>query len=137
MLLLVMSTSVGRPADRRLDNALAEIATLKQIVAEQDRRITALEQLVKPPQGGSVPNERPPLSPSLVFGWKTASAWKRVKEGMSESQVVAILGIPTRVERGSTYDTLFYQGEVLGSGSIAGLVRLLDGQVYRISPPIF
>ena len=30
---------------------------------------------------------RAPVPPAPVSGWKTASAWKRVKDGMSESQV--------------------------------------------------
>ena len=46
---------------------------------------------------------------------------------------MAILGEPTRVERGILYDTLFYQGEAPGSGSISGFVRLMNGQVYRVS----
>src|SRR5688572_21470456 len=55
-ILLVLTSagpSNGQVGDRRLDEALAEIALLKRVVAEQNRRITQLEDTVKKFQAGS------------------------------------------------------------------------------------
>lgn len=80
--------------------------------------------------------------------WKNPSAWNRVKDGMSERQVISVLGTPT----GRKIDILgfsefcevrdlilLYQGEVEGSGHVSGNVKLWldEDQVYAINRPVF
>src|SRR5439155_23605039 len=43
--------SFGQTSDKQLATALAEIALLKQVIAEQDRRITNLEKALRTLQG--------------------------------------------------------------------------------------
>ena len=71
----------------------------------------------------------------------TAAPWDRIKEGMSERQVISILGSPTRREVNIIdHVTLFYQGEVAGPGYVSGNIGL-DGddrvKNYAINRPIF
>lgn len=129
--------SFGQTGDRRIEDALAEITLLKRALAEQDRRITDLEKIVK------VLNEsrgqEPTKSTVLPFStaWKNVSSWKRVRAGMSSAQVVAILGNPTSTNNFGGFQTLFYQGEVLGSGSVTGTIQLNDDRVWKINVPVF
>ena len=130
---------LGQATDRRIDDALAEITLLKRALAEQDRRITELERTVKMLQGAQdQPPRRAMPIPSTAAAWKSPSAWTRVKDGMSRAQVEAILGRPTSVEDiPGGYQTLFYRGEVSGSGSVTGTVKLNDDRVWQVNAPVF
>ena len=57
---------------------------------------------------------------------------------MSERQVISILGQPTSVENIlGIYRTLFYRGEVPGSGFPTGLIELLNDRVWKKDIPVF
>jgi hypothetical protein len=118
-----------------------DVDMLKGTVLEQNRRIEALERELR--MGTSVisptvTNERPTKSMSLVGPpWHDGNSWGRVKIGMSESQVISILGPPTSVETVGGYKTLFYRGEVSGSGSVSGNTKLQDDRVWQVNTPVF
>lgn len=134
----------SQSTDQRLSDALAEITLLKRVVAEQDRRIAELEKAVGVLQRAAKP-DAPMLEtvpqPSADQGsapWKSTSVWKRLKDGMSRSQTEAILGKPTSVEgAGTSFVTLFYKGEVRGSGSVTGTVKLMDDRIWEVNIPVF
>ena len=79
----------------------------------------------------------PGLSP---LGWRSPANWDRIEEGMSEEQVVAILGPPTkREEQFLSYLQLSYEGQVEGSGFVSGNITLERNQVagWMVEPPVF
>jgi hypothetical protein len=79
-------------AIKRLDDSVKEIAVLKRMAADQDRRIAGLERTVRAQQSAILAAARPvPTIP-----WKTPEGWAAVKMGMSRAQVVEILGEPNR-----------------------------------------
>jgi hypothetical protein len=136
----------GQTSERRLEEALAEIALLKRVVAEQDKRIGELEKLVKMLQ--SIQQGKPgPVTgreentqvgvQALATPWKSPSVWERVKNGMSQEQVVALLGRPTSVENAGSFRTLFYRGDVVGSGFVSGNIKLDDDRVWQVNKPVF
>ena len=119
-----------------------DVQLLKSTVIEQGRRIEALErQLLEKPSASasgaaSTSTARPPASGGPP--WHDQNAWGRVRNGMSEAQVVSILGRPTSVEPiGGGFKTLFYRGEVSGSGSVSGNVKFNDDRVYMVNSPVF
>ena len=73
--------------------------------------------------------------------WKTPAAWNKIKPGMSERQVISILGTPTKSQDSpaGTWKTLFYQGEVEGSGYVSGNVDVnrRDDRVIAVNRPVF
>ena len=77
------------------------------------------------------------MSPAPGSDWKAPAAWKRLRKGMSSAQVIGILGKPTSVETVGPYRTLFYQGDVPGSGSVTGTIKLQDDRVWQINTPVF
>lgn len=139
MLLPVRASAEDAAVVRELQS---EVQILKARINAQDRRIEALERAI---------NQSASSKPSVVLypdaaaapqigissAWHSASAWARVKEGMSESQVIAILGRPTSTEEVGPYKTLFYQGPVSGSGSVSGNVKLTDNRVWTTNKPVF
>lgn len=68
--------------------------------------------------------------------WHTPSNWDRIKNGMSEKQVISILGRPTSTKN-ILYRTLFYRGEVTGSGFVSGNVELWNDRVWKVNKPVF
>jgi len=122
-----------------------EVSRLKGLVKEQDRRIAELEKTVKSLQSSTPAISEKPAPPELTktiiksqaARWQNPLAWIQIREGMSRAQVEEILGKPTSVEAVIDSQTLLYKGDVPGSGSVAGVIKLTDDRVSEISPPAF
>ena len=69
--------------------------------------------------------------------WKNPSSWNGVSNGMSERQVISILGKPTSAENVGSFRTLFYRGDVAGSGFVSGNVKLDEDRVWIVNKPVF
>jgi hypothetical protein len=127
----------------RLEAALSDIALLKRVVSEQNRRIADLEKQVRTLSSGSAAVEYgsealpPRQSTQTSQPWKTPSAWDRIRNGISQSQVTDILGRPTSVSDVGPYRTMFYRGHVPGSGSVTGTVELNEDRVWPVNKPVF
>jgi hypothetical protein len=145
VMMVTPSASFAQELEQRLDDAVAEITMLKRIIAEQDRRISELEKAIRLIQSSAVSAqkqeatlEKPSITQIFKPGWHSQAAWEKIKRGMSEPQVVAILGKPTSIDDiGAGHRKLFYRGEVAGSGFVSGNVSFSDDQVYFISNPVF
>lgn len=131
--------------DGRLDTLANEMALMKRMMAEQDRRLSALEQAIRElreesrvaPSGASVPGLRLGTSAPSGVRWHTPGNWDQVRTGMLESQVISTLGTPTDVQQVGSLRTLFYRGEVPGSGFVSGNVKLGEDRVYLVNKPVF
>ena len=137
-------TVPGSKRDSRLEAAEADVSLLKRLVKEQDRRIAELEKTVKSLQSSSSATNEKPTAHELdksIFkpaaGWQNPLAWTQIRKGISRAQVEEILGTPTSVESVVDYQTLFYKGDVAGSGAVSGVIKLTDDRVSEISPPAF
>jgi hypothetical protein len=137
-------TASNPSRDRRLEAAETDISLLKRLVKEQDRRIAELEKTIKSLQSASAPAAEPTaqqiaktvIKPA-VPRWQNPLAWAQIREGLSRAQVEDILGKPTSVEAVIDSQTLYYKGDVPGSGAVAGIIRLTDDRVSEITPPDF
>ena len=133
-LLLVVTYALAQ--EPSADDLKGEVTSLKQTVLKHEQRIAALEKaiarLLAP---GNSPLSKKTGKPKSITpgGWQVPSNWKLIKNGMSERQVISILGQPTSAENspGGVHRTLFYRGFVSGN------VKLTDDQVYRVSKPVF
>jgi len=147
-LILASTPLLGQTVDQRLQEAFAEIALLKRIVAEQDRRISELEKTKRLQQASVPPTSNTPagavktqssgVPPSDGTPWKSGTTWDKVRDGMSQSQVMSILGQPTSIENSvGSFRTLFYRAEVGKSGFVSGNVKLYDDRVYEVNKPVY
>jgi hypothetical protein len=113
------------------------IRDLENTTREQARLIAQLQS-----QSGGGRNFNSPAAPSRPAGsteqrWLSASNWTRLKPGMSELQVIELLGVPTQIRISSDGRTrsLLYAMEVGRSGFLSGKVDLQDSKASNIELP--
>ena len=143
-LIFSQSTSAqtaSQTRERRLDEALSDIALLKRLVKEQDRKIADLEKTLRALQAVA-PATAAEVKPRVIVKpttarWQNPLAWAQLREGMSRAQVEEILGKPTSVEAVIDYQTLNYKGDAPGGGVLIGAVKLTDDRVSAVSLPEF
>ena len=144
LLLTLACLSFLTPQDVIGQTSADRIASLQREVAAQSERIARLEAEVARLVAalGSPPASQPTGArsvPAQRDAWMTATAWARIRLGMSERQVISILGPPTSREV-NIIDTvtLFYRGEVVGSGFVSGNVSVNGtDRVRLINTPVF
>lgn len=133
ILILGCAAAMAQTPDPRVDSLTKETAQLKRTIADQERRIAALEKAMKVLEGvtASLPARIPPDTPP----WHSASNWSLIRQGMSESQIVGILGPPTRVQSAVDTRTLLYLQDSRSTSTLNGSVTLTDDRVTASSPP--
>ena len=119
----------GQAPDTRLDDAVKEIALLKRMMSDQDRRIATLESTVRSQQRAILAAARP----VPAISWRTLEGWAAVKVGMSRAQVVEILGEPKSTETVIDRQTLFYKDAAAPIGQIV----ITDDRVSEVASPRF
>ena len=77
-----------------------EVPQLRQKIAELEAKIERLEALLKDC------NDYRKEQPTHQYGWQNKKNWRRLKMGMTESQVKTILGEPAKTIQGIR--TLWY-----------------------------
>jgi len=137
-------TSANQSRDRRPEAAEREIDLLKRLVKDQDRRIAELERIVRSIQSATAVSSEKPTAHELAktiikpaIQWQNPFAWAQIRVGQSRAQVEEVLGKPTSVESVIDFQTLLYTGDVSGSGTVSGMVKLTDDRVSEIKPPSF
>src|SRR5262245_60107070 len=124
-----------------------KLIELEQDVIELERRVEALSRDVEQLQqrgfdraaapaastGPDCPAAQP-CSPA----WLSVSGWERVREGMSEFEVIGILGPPSSVRGAadSPTRTLMYAMEIGSNAFLAGRVDLEDRRVKAVQAPV-
>jgi hypothetical protein len=135
VLLWMCGIATAQTHDPRVDELTKETAQLKRTIADQGARIAELEKAVKalqaaaPPLPSRIPSETPP--------WHRASNWSLIKAGMSEAQVVEILGPPTSVDTSIDTRILLYAPDSQSTSTLKGSVTLTDDRVIAMVPPSF
>ena len=134
-LLAWSSIGLAQSQDSRIDQLEEETAQLKATIAEQGHRITELENTLKALQAvlTPVPKPIPPLTPP----WQEPSNWTLLRPGMSEAQVVEILGPPSGVEAETDVRILLYETGSSAVRTFKGSVTLIDDRVTAAQPPKF
>jgi hypothetical protein len=99
-LILAISLALVGLARSPLTAQQADPSDLAKRVAELERRIERLESLFK--EGGEARTEGIPSA----YGWQNKKNWRRLRVGMTEDEVKASLGEPTKIITGVR--TLWY-----------------------------
>jgi hypothetical protein len=135
LLLLTCVVATAQTRDPRVDELTKETEQLKRRIADQDGRIAELEKTVKSLRATAVP--LPTSIPAETPPWHRASNWTLIKTGMSEAQVVGILGAATNVDSSMDRRTLDYTPNSNSTSTLKGNVTLVDDRVTAMTPPVF
>lgn len=140
--LLVFSGASGtvfaQVDDLRLRQLENEVNRLRREIEAQSRRIDELERTAhngavsaQPP---SVKAPREDSSPAWLIG----TNWDRLRPGMKEIDVIALLGRPTsvRTDADGKRHSLFYAMELGPNAVLSGNVQFDAGGVTAISKPV-
>jgi anti-sigma-K factor RskA len=144
---VVSPTAATADDAARISRLETEIQQLRAQVDEQGRRIQQLEsELARRAGPLSVPAQPKPRAGEMRTdapaatgpqAWHSAPAWARVRPGLTEAEVVAILGPPTAADSVGALKSLFYRGAAPGGRALSGHVNLKDGLVVAVSQPAF
>lgn len=137
LLLLAASLPAFGTDDFKVIKLEQDVRNLERQVQELQRQLADVQQRenrIPAPRGESPA----PASVAPSTKWLDASAWKQVRPGMKELDVISLLGPPTsmRGAEGSGSRTLMYAMEIGSSGFLGGSVVLRDRAVVEVSAPV-
>src|SRR5687767_10100878 len=141
---IVLAISVPAAAqleDIRTRQLMQDVAELQRTVRQQALRIDQLEREISRLTGTPVasPVAREGVSAADVEKqrWLAPKTWDRVSVGMSEIEVLEILGYPTSARAGQekSMKTLFYSVQVSPAGFLSGNVELENNRVRAVQRP--
>ena len=120
-----------------------KVIELEQDVIELERRVEELSRQVAQLQQRNVAAATRPATPvefpapAGSVPWLSAANWGRVRAGMSEFEVIEILGPPSSVRGApeSESRTLMYAMEIGSSSFLSGRVELKDRRVVEVQVP--
>lgn len=107
-----------------------EVQTLRRLVGEMQQRA----QRSDPTYQFSV--EQPSQTDETNDAWLKAAAWNRLRVGMSELEVIEILGKPSALRPDAqNRRALLYSLEIGTTNFLSGAVSFADGKVVEIQKP--
>jgi hypothetical protein len=126
------------------DDATYRLMKLEQDVRNLERQVQTLtRQLDEQKQQLSRSGDRslePRSSSASAAGsstaWLEAARWDRVRTGMSELEVIGVLGPPTSMRQEGDSRVLLYAMEIGSSGFLGGSVELRDRAVSAVNKPM-
>lgn len=114
-----------------------DMRNVERQVQELSRQLNELRQRTSRAVGqqGIAPPSGSEPGPSTE--WLSAEAWKRVRPGMTELEVIELLGPPTSMRGGADAGTrqLLYAMEIGSSGFLGGSIQLKDRRVVEVQVP--
>jgi hypothetical protein len=138
VILLAMTQSAhAAPIDEfRISDIEQQMRNLQSTVREQARQIAALQQRDGRSNNTPSTNATATAADNSKQRWLSVSNWQKLKSGMSELQVLEILGAPTQIRNDTDGNRqLLYAMEIGRSGFLSGRVVTQSGAVKAIELP--
>jgi hypothetical protein len=119
---------------RQLEN---EVQRLQREIDMQNQRIERLESGSRLSGSSPPPVTVAPRAAESSPGWLVSTNWDKVRTGMKELEVIALLGRPTSVhtDADAKVHTMFYAMELGPNSFLTGNVRFGDAGVAEINKP--
>ena len=135
-LLTLLPAPLLAAEDPRVSFLEQEVRNLQRQVLALTRRVDQLDS--RPARAVVAPAAPASRNPSPVQGaatlWLEAGKWRQLHPGMSELEVIGLLGPPTSLREDGAARMLLYAMELSG-GYLAGSVRVRDGVVTDVRIP--
>jgi hypothetical protein len=135
LVLLLMPLTAMAADEQRLSFLEQEVRNLQRQVMTLSRQLDELR--TRP--------DRAPYTTSAATGaarpvssdqWLDGKKWRQISKGMSEIEVIGMLGPPTSMRTQGNERVLLYAMEIGSSGFLGGSVTLRDRAVSEVRPPI-
>lgn len=138
LIAILMLPAAGWAADDyKVIKLEQDVRRLEQQVRDLSREIADLRrQTGAPPL--SAPRDQEKAAPPGSPLWLQAKNWQRLREGMTELEVIEAIGPPTstRAAADGAGRILFYALEIDTGSFLGGSVELKDRRVARINTPV-
>ena len=139
----LIAVSLLGPSAHAQDDATYRVMKLEQDVRNLERQVQTLTRQVdelkqQSARAGdrSSPGTRSSTAPTTSStAWVEAARWDRVRTGMSELEVINILGPPTSMRQEGDARVLLYAMEIGSANFLGGSVELRDQAVSAINKP--
>lgn len=135
-LLLIVTWPLASADDFTVLKLQQDVENLKQRVQELSRQVEDLQEQLTRANAQPGKTTRPAAATSASTTWLDAGNWNRVRSGMSELEVISILGVPTSMRTENGARVLLYATEIGSSGFLSGRVTIRDAQVTNIAQPV-
>jgi hypothetical protein len=117
-----------------------KVMQLEQDIRELQRQVQALSRQIEMQRTAAPTRDvsRPTPSRTAPEGspaWVDAAKWQKLVPGMSELEVVTLLGAPTSMRSVGDQRVLLYALEIGSSGFLGGSVTLRERMVVSIQKP--
>ena len=135
-ILLSFSAVAADDDTYRLMKVEQDVRNLEREVQTLTRQLDELrQQQSRASERGSTTRSSSAPAVASSTAWLEASRWDRVRTGMSELEVIGLLGAPTSMRQDGDTRVLLYALEIGSSGFLGGSVELKDRAVNAVNKP--
>ncbi|HEY7640806.1 MAG TPA: hypothetical protein VH814_13860 [Steroidobacteraceae bacterium] len=135
--LLAHSAVAAEDDTYRLMKVEQDVRNLERQVQTLARQLDELRQQQSRTGDRSLPSSRSSSAPAGASStaWLEAPRWDRVRTGMSELEVIGVLGPPTSMRQDGDTRVLLYALEIGPSNFLGGSVEFRDRAVTAVNKP--
>jgi seryl-tRNA synthetase len=138
LVVLVSFSAVAAEDDTyRLMKVEQDVRNLERQVQTLTRELDDLRQQ-QSRAGSQLPSARSSSAPAGASStaWLEATRWERIRTGMSELEVIGVLGPPTSMRQDGDTRVLLYAMEIGSTGFLGGSVEFRDRAVTAVNKPV-
>ena len=137
VVLLSFSAVAAENDTYRLMKVEQDVRNLERQIQTLTRELDDLRQQ-QSRAGDRIPSARSSSAPAGASStaWLEATRWERIRTGMSELEVIGVLGAPTSMRQDGDTRVLLYAMEIGASGFLGGSVEFRDRAVTAVNKPV-
>lgn len=137
LLLVAVAHNAAAQDDYKVIRLEQDMRNLEREVRELSRQLSDAQRQIEQLGGRPVArtDRTAPAAVGTSTSWLDVEKWDRLREGMTELQVIELLGPPTSMRADGNARTLFYAMEIGTNGFLSGTVRLEDRKVEDVQKP--
>jgi hypothetical protein len=139
MALLLIAAAHGATAqdNYKVIKLEQDMRNLERQVQELSRQLSDAQRQIAQLGGRPVArtDRSAPAAVDTSTPWLDVENWDRLRQGMTELQVIELLGRPTSMRAEGDARTLFYAMEIGSNGFLSGTVRLESRKVADVQKP--
>ena len=133
---LAFAGSASAQEDYRVMKLEQDVRTLERQVQSLERLVSGLERSRRADPTVRLSSDRAAAPAEDDQAWLKASAWNRVRTGMTELEVIEILGKPTALRPdASNRRALVFTLEIGTTSFLTGSVSFADGKAVDVQKP--